>query len=140
MCIRDRYEYYVGIFKLNKKNTKNPSPSEIDEFMYIAACNNLNFYRPLESVTNKDYPTSIPSEFGKEFRTIRNRISHTDYRRMQPEVEKEEISISEFYLKYNFIIHKLLSHPQFAWGGKHFHEGYEWQPVSEFATTLRQSK
>lgn len=134
--LRSLYEYYVGIFKLNDGNTRSLAPDTVDERMNKTARNLINFYRPIESVLNPNYPNSVPIEFGREFRTIRNRISHADHRRMQAESERSEISVAEFFQKYHFFIHKMISHPQFSWDGEKY-AGYEWAPVSEFTQVLR---
>ncbi len=136
--LRSLYEYYVGIFKLNDGNTRSLSSDEVDERMNQAARNLINFYRPIESLLNPNYPDSVPIEFGLEFRTIRNRISHADHRRMQAESERSEISVGEFFKKYHFFINKMISHPQFSWDGEKY-AGYEWSPVSEFTQVLRKN-
>lgn len=135
--LRSLYEYYVGIFKLNYGNTRSLDSIAVDDLMNKEARKLINFYHPLESELNPNYPDSVPVEFGRDFRTIRNRISHADHRRMQDESERSEISVAEFFKKYNFFIHKMISHPQFSWDGEKF-AGYEWAPVNEFTQVLRE--
>lgn len=136
--LRSLYEYYIGIFKFRDGDTKQLSPDTIDQRMYKAARNLLNFYRPIEGFINPSFPDSVPVEFGKDFRTIRNRISHADHRRMQSLDERTEVSLSEFYTKYHFVITKMITHPQFSWDGEKY-AGYEWAPVHEFSEILKKN-
>ena len=134
--LRSLFEYYVGIFKLNSGDTKNINADILDQRMWRTARNLVNFYRPIEQFTTPNYPKSVPDEFGRDFRVIRNRISHADFRRMQNSDRRNEISLSEFYLKYDFFINKMIYHPQFSWDGENY-AGYSWEPVHEFSETLR---
>lgn len=134
--LRSLYEYYVGIFKLNDGNTKSLSPPELDARMNNAALRLVNFYRLTESLLNPIYPEKVPKNFGRDFRVIRNRISHSDYRRMKPVNEKDEISLADFYLKYHFYINQMIQHPQFSWDGEEYRD-YKWEPVDEFSQVVR---
>ncbi|HCE1741689.1 hypothetical protein CGH72_05835 [Vibrio parahaemolyticus] len=137
--LRSLYEYYIGIFKFRDGETRKLSSDVLDQRMNQVAQNLLNFYRPVESLLNPHFPKEVPSEFGQEFRTIRNRISHADHRRMQSLDERTEISLAEFYIKYHFIITKMITHPQFSWDGEKY-AGYEWAPVHEFSEMLRKMR
>ena len=135
--LRSLYEYYSGILKLNSGNTKSPDHNVLDDCFNEAAQRLINFYRPIESGTNPQYPEKVPTLFGKDFRIVRNRASHADFRRMKPDSDDSKVTLLDFYRSYHFYVYKMLSHPQFSWGGEHY-ANYDWQQIENFADVVMQ--
>jgi len=131
-CIRGLYEYYLAIFKWNEKTTTLPKHFNIDAKMNDAAQRLLNFHGPLRKRIDPSFPNNVPEDFGCSFRSIRNRVSHADYRRMFLSEENNNISLASFYKRYNFYIDLLLETPQFSWGGNHYENSYKWESVEDF--------
>lgn len=134
--LRGLYEYYIAIIQINEYNTRLRN-YDWDAKMNEAVQRLLNFYGPLKRQTT-EFPTTAPEKFGIHFRQIRNRVSHADYRRMMPELGREEITLANFYSEYNFYCELLIEHPQWTWGGKNFVTNYSWAPVEEFMKTVRE--
>lgn len=133
--LRNLYEYYVGIFKLNNKSTKDLKPGEIDELLNNVVERLIDFYSPTQKPFIQNYPEKVPKEFGRDYRVIRNRISHADYRRVLSSKQKNELSLGEFYQKYNFFISMMLVQAQFTWRIKDL-ESYDWKEIGEFSNYL----
>ena len=136
--IRSLYEYYMAIIQWNENNTRLRD-YDFDSKMTEAVQRLLNFYGPVRKPLDPSFPEVAPTDFGKHFRQVRNRVSHADYRRMAPHLGEDEITLASFYATYNFYCKLLLEHPQFSWGGKHFIDGYKWKPVSDFMKAVREN-
>lgn len=135
--LRSLYEYYSGIFKLNNGNTKSIEHSVLDNLFNDAAQRLINFYKPVEGINNSKYLEEVPVLFGRDFRILRNRASHADFRRMKPNLDDINITLADFYKNYNFYVHLLLSHPQFSWGGNHY-DSYDWKQIESFIKVVIQ--
>ncbi len=97
----------------NKKNRINAG--------YELDSNEINF-------TNQD---SVDLDFGNQFRFIRNRFSHVNAKR----INKEEITLSEFYKKYNLYIMLLFESSNFTWSIKNL-ENYNWLEIETFTKEI----
>lgn len=134
--VRSLYEFYVAIIQWNEQNTRLRD-YDFDGKMTEAVQRLLNFHGPLKRAIDRSLPVTVPEEFGYHFRHIRNRTAHADYRRMAPELGKNEITLAQFYSRYHFYCKLLLEHPQFTWGSTKFVKSYTWAPVREFMRVIR---
>ena len=123
--IRHLYSFYEGVIlhknaDLLKKYSGNKESEKKDEIlndevkklirnkvMRYKAKPELNI-REIEHLTKTD----VPLDFGKHFRLMRNRFSHVDEKR----VNKEEISLTEFFDLYHKYLILLLESSSFSWG------------------------
>ena len=137
--VRSIYEYYVAIINWDAGHTQLRG-FDWDSKMHEAAQRLLNFYGPVRKPLDPAFPDTVPKQFGSRFRQIRNRTTHADYRRMIPGLGEDEITLAEFFLRYDFYCNLLLEHPQFSWGEKLFVNGYSWEPVNEFMHAVRGSE
>lgn len=133
--IRHIYEYYLGIFHWNDLSTKKLTHDIADKRMNDAANRVINFSRHRKVIEYPDWPKSIQEEFGKDFRTIRNRSSHTDYRRA---LKLSEITLADFYQKYNRYIDLLFEHACFAWTPKDL-DAQNWHDIGNFGKVIRKN-
>ena len=134
--LRSLYEFYIAIIKIDFGNTKLPKSITIDEKINNAVQRLLNFYGPYYASKGLSIPSEVPPFFGRDFRNVRNRISHADYRRMFPELGSDETSLAEFYEKYWLYVRLLFEHPQFNWGGMHFENSYRWDKIDCFVSVV----
>ncbi len=136
--LKSLYEYYKGVFKWKRGDSRylDKDTDALDEAYNDAAQVLINFYRPVESSMNLKYPDKVPPSFGRDFSTIRNRMSHADHRRMKTGSDEASITLVNFYRNYNFYVYKMLHHPQFSWGIKSYETMYSWQEIGEFADIL----
>ena len=129
------YEFYVGCFKRGYRDTKNIGYERLDS-LFILELEKLmrNRSNAIEKGHAADWENhisyfheAVPENFGKEFRDVRNNISHTDYRR----AGGDRIGLMAFYKRYHKFVHLLYDSALFAWSGK-LHKHHKIQHVEEF--------
>ncbi|MFV8834748.1 hypothetical protein ACNSTU_07245 [Aquisalimonas sp. APHAB1-3] len=129
------YEFYVGCFKREYRNTENIDHEALDS-LFTSEAEKLIRKRRIEIEKGyapdwenyiSYYQESVPSQFGKDFRDVRNNTLHTDYRR----AGGHRIGLMEFYKKYHKFVHLLYYSALLAWSEK-THKEQKIQHVEEF--------
>ncbi|WP_260676137.1 hypothetical protein [Parageobacillus genomosp. 1] len=125
LFVQHLYEYFVGCIKRDSQNTKDIKGEEIDILINAEVEKILrnwrlaidNGYAPPWANHRSYYEDTCPPEFGKDFRNIRNSLSHADYRRIHG---GNRITLSEFYKKYHKYAMLL------------YQNGLEWWSIQKF--------
>jgi len=129
------YEFYSGCFKREFKNTKNIDHEKLDSLLTEEVEKILrNKRNAIEKGYAPDwendisyYQVEVPTEFGKDFRDVRNNTSHVDYRR----AGGDRIDLMAFYKKHHKFVHLLYYTALFAWSGK-THKDHKIEHVESF--------
>lgn len=129
------YEFYVGCFKRENRDTKNIDHETLDSLFTSEAeklmRNRRNMiekgYAPEWENHISYYQETVPSDFGKDFRDVRNNTSHTDYRR----AGGNRIGLMGFYRKHHKYVHLLYYSALFAWSGN-THQNHKLEHIEEF--------
>ena len=137
--IQSLYEFYVGCFKRERKNTKSITHEDLDSLLNIEVNKLLrnkraaiiNGYAPQWENDISYYQIEVPDEFSKTFRIIRNRASHTDYRRAKDE---GDITLKEFFKKYHRFVMLLFESACAFWTAKDI-ESQNWMDIEKFIFT-----
>ena len=130
------YEFYVGCIARDRGNTSTPPPEELDKALTQEAQKQLRNRRlliekevlPGGASLLTTLPDSVPEEFGRHFRLIRNRTAHALTERFNPQ---KAPTLNDFFKKYHHIILILFFTGQFAWNIKDS-DGFEWGDIQEF--------
>jgi len=123
--VQHLYEYFVGCLKRDKQNTKEIHSHEIDTLINKEVNKILNIWRtmidagiaPSWANDRSHYEDTCPEDFGKDFRAIRNSISHADYRRLHGGTR---ITLAEFFRKYHKYAMLLYNNGREWWSLEHF--------------------
>ncbi len=136
------YEFYKGCADLAGKLPKKCEWKVLDPILTEEAQLQLNLmisridkgYAP-SWVNNKSYyEVKVPKEFGKHWRSIRNRRNHASARRYTA----DDISLSDFHQKYHRFIFMLFDYPLWAWTIKDV-ELYDWGDIEKFDLISKKS-
>jgi hypothetical protein len=130
------YEFYVGCIARDRGNTATPPAEDLDKILTHEAQKQLRNRRLLiekEVLPGGEnllatLPASVPEEFGRHFRLIRNRTAHALTERFNPQ---KAPSLNEFFKSYHHIILILFFTGQFAWNVKDA-EAFEWGDIAAF--------
>lgn len=121
--LRHLYEFYVGAFKRDRGTTADIDANTLDRLF------NSEVERLLEckrDAIQKErapewenhisvYQVHPPSEFGTQFRRIRNANSHADPRRVNP---RTDWPVDRFYRECHLYAFLLFQAAQWMWSGK----------------------
>lgn len=119
------YEFYVGCFKRKNRDTKNIAHDTLDA-LFTSEAEKLmrnrriaieKGYAPEWDNHISYYEEAVPTDFGKDFRDVRNNTSHTDYRR----AGGNRIGLMDFYKKHHKFVYLLYYSALFAWSEKNHH-------------------
>ena len=77
------------------------------------------------------YDCTVPEDFGKHFRFVRNRRSHVDYRRASNDFD---ISLKDFFEKYHKFV--LIMYYECRWNNQVDENTFDWQAIDDFATVI----
>jgi len=126
--IRSLFEYYKSLIEWN--NTLGyDTIKDIDEFINDAAQRLMNFYEPIKDSLEHKKHTIVPNSFGSDFRYVRNKISHVDFKR----IENDKISLSLFYKKYHYYVKLMVEHAYQSWNGDYTQ--YSESHIENFVST-----
>lgn len=129
------YEFYVGCFKREFLNTGRIEHQKLDA-LFTAEAEKLmrnrrvaieKGYAPDWENDISYYQESVPTDFGQDFRSVRNNTSHADYRR----ADGDRPRLMDFYRKYHKFVYLLFASASFAWSGK-THTKHELAHVEDF--------
>ncbi|MDN4078224.1 hypothetical protein QYF52_09780 [Paenibacillus polymyxa] len=106
LFIQHLYEYFVGCVKRGYHNTRNIPGEKIDVLLNGEVEKNLRGWRividsgtaPSWAKDRSYFEDQCPPEFGKNFRHIRNSLSHADFRRIEG---GDRITLTDFFNKYH---------------------------------------
>lgn len=125
LFIQHLYEYLVACFKRDRLNTSDIKSFELDKLInfevnkilenWITAID--NGFAPKWANNRSYYDDVCPEEFGRDFRTIRNSLSHADYRRIQG---IDRITLSDFFKKYHKYVILLFQNAKYWWSIRDF--------------------
>lgn len=129
------YEFYVGCFRRENRDTQNIGHETLDSLFTSEA---EKLMRNRRNAIEKGYASewenhisyyqeAVPTDFGKDFRDVRNNTSHTDYRR----AGGNRIGLMDFYKKHHKFVHLLYYSALFAWSGK-THPNHKIEHVEAF--------
>jgi hypothetical protein len=129
------YEFYVGCFKRDRRDTKSISYETLDSLFTLEAeklmKNRRNAikkgYAPEYENHISYYQEAVPTDFGKDFRDVRNNTSHTDYRR----AGGNRIGLMDFYRKHHKYVYLLYYSALFAWS-RRTHQNHKIEHIEEF--------
>ncbi len=77
------------------------------------------------------YDCKVPESFGEHFRFIRNRTSHTDFKRASGQ---HDISLKDFFLNYHKFI--LILHDECRWLWQVDDNTFDWKDIDNFASEI----
>jgi hypothetical protein len=129
------YEFYVGCFKRDKKNTEDIRWNELDSLFDLEGQKQLRNRRVLvengiiEDKANLHiYQKPLPSGFGSNFRYIRNHTAHASIKRIVPSPGSD---LNSFFKDYHFVIILMFFGAQYSWNLRD-PEQHNWGPLEEF--------
>lgn len=109
------YEFYLACIINDSRYPKKPSPEQIDAAMHTEASRHLKIRK--ERILRGDGPTwdhlsyyevTIPNEFGKGFRKVRNLRSHVNPQRLA-------FNLGDFYNKYHRFLYIMYEECIWLW-------------------------
>lgn len=129
------YEFYVGVFKKNAGSLSNIGPHDLDKLFNAEVEKLLRIRRwridsgNVHSNENdfSSYQDQVSESFSTDFRQCRNRVAHTDFRRMGNE---NSITLPQFYKKYHKYVVLLYEEPYWLWHVKA--ESLDWREIEAF--------
>jgi hypothetical protein len=127
LFIQHLYEYFIACIKRDFKDTKGIPHDVSDALINLEVEKILGNWRfkinkgiaPNWVNDISYYEDSCPKDFGKDFRQIRNSLSHADYRRING---GNRITLSEFFKKYHKYIMLLYQNGREWWSIQDFNE------------------
>jgi hypothetical protein len=130
------YEFYVGCIKRDLRNTENLQGKVLDKIFNCEVTKLLKNrvdainggYAPSWENHISVYQVEVPTEFGTQFRRIRNRTAHASTKRSSP---KDELPLGQFYEKYHGFVYLLFYSAQGFWTVKDI-EAHDWKSIEEF--------
>ncbi|OXS74215.1 hypothetical protein [Domibacillus enclensis] len=120
MFVQHLYEYFIGCIKRQRRNTKDVNSKaaeslitqEVEKILKLKRTSIEEGYAD-ESENNKPhYQENCPKYFSRDFREMRNIVSHADYERI---IQKKRINLTEFYKKYHKYVFLLFHHAKDSW-------------------------
>jgi hypothetical protein len=138
--IEHLYEFYVACFKRNRGNTQNIQHDVLDHLLTAEVeklmrnmCSLIENNKAPSWVNDISYyQETVPPEFGKMFRFVRNNASHVDHRRAGG---SERPTLKEFMDKYHKFLFFLYDSSRFLWSGKR-ESPYEVKHIKEFDLSI----
>lgn len=133
------YEFYVGCFKRDSKDTRKIEHQKLD-VLFTAEAEKLmrnrriaieKGYAPDWENDISYYQKTVAVEFGQDFRDLRNNTSHADYRR----AGGDRIGLMDFYNNYHKFVYLLFVSASLAWSGK-THSEHVIKHVEDFDFTV----
>ncbi len=120
LFIQHLYEYFIACLKRDNLNTKNIDSDTADDLFNLEVNKILRIWRigidkgfaPSWANDRSYYEGECPEEFGKDFRNIRNSLSHADVRRISG---GNRITLTEFHNKYHKYVYMLYESAQGHW-------------------------
>ena len=133
------YEFYLGCFQRDLCDLKEIKFDRCDKYMVAEAQRIFNAVAdqiklgiaPTWENHISHYQVTIPQEFGMHFRFIRNRRNHISIKR----ASGESITLTDFYRRYHFFVHKMYSYPAHSWGVKDV-MAYDFKDIESFTTAI----
>lgn len=140
LFIQHLYEYFIACLKRDYRETKEIDPVTVDVMIITEVNKILRKWRegidggwaPKWANHRSYYEDQCPDEFGKDFRQIRNSLSHADYRRIHG---GNRITLTEFYKKYHkYVI--LLYYNGREWWSIQKNEKIDLGDITDFSTLI----
>ncbi|KAA3649276.1 MAG: hypothetical protein DWQ11_19885 [Proteobacteria bacterium] len=130
------YEFYVGCIKRDLRNTDNLHNDILDKIFNREVTKLLKNrvdaiqggYAPSWENHISVYQVEVPTEFGAQFRRIRNRTAHASIKRSVP---GNELPLGQFYEKYHGFVYLLYYSAQWLWTVKDI-EAHDWKSIEDF--------
>lgn len=135
------YEFYVGCIKRDRRNTSDIKSDELDTIFNKEVEKLLrnkrhaieHGYAPEWENHISVYQVEVPTDFGPQFRRIRNRTAHADLRRAVP---VNQLSLGDFYRLYHRFVYLLYAQPHWLWSVKDI-EAFDWKAIEDFNLAAR---
>ncbi|SRR6266496_624646 len=130
------YEFYVGCLKRDQLSTKDIKSETLDKIFNNEVkkllTNRIDAIErgqapPWENQISV-YKVEVPTEFGTQFRKIRNRTAHASTKRSVPGAD---LSLAKFYEKYHLFVYLLYYSGQLLWTVEDI-EAHDWKAIDEF--------
>lgn len=130
------YEFYVGCIKRDFRSTETVQSRVLDQIFNREVTKLLRNrvdaikggYAPSWENHISVYQVEVPTEFGTQFRKIRNRTAHASTKRSSP---GDELPLGQFYEKYHGFVYLLYYSVQWLWTVKDI-EAQDWKSIEEF--------
>lgn len=130
------YEFYVGCIKRDLRNTDNLHNDMLDKTFNREVAKLLKNrvdaiqggYAPSWENHISVYQVEVPTEFGAQFRKIRNRTAHASTKRSVP---GNDLPLGQFYKKYHGFVYLLYYSAQWLWTIKDI-EAHDWKSIEDF--------
>ncbi|MHB1117778.1 hypothetical protein [Sideroxydans sp.] len=135
------YEFYSGCIKRDFRSTETVRYSVLDQMFNHEVTKLLKNrvdaikggYAPSWENHISVYQVEVPTEFGTQFRKIRNRTAHASTKRSSPD---DELPLGQFYEKYHNFVYLLYYSAQRLWTVKDI-EAQDWKSIEEFDLAVR---
>ncbi len=132
------YEFYIGCISRHRKSTSQFSPEIADKFITLEATKQISQIRIMireglaPKMTHEDIKTiqslSVPPDFGKHFRLLRNRMSHALTERSMPSKAPD---LRYMHDNYHAIFMILFNTAQLSWSSEH-DSNRSWGDIGEY--------
>lgn len=130
------YEFYIGCVKRDLRNTENIPNRVLDSILNREVVKLLgnrieaikSGYAPSWENHISAYQVVVPSEFGVQFRKIRNRTAHASAKRSSP---IGELTLMQFYAKYHHFVYLLLYSARSRWSVEDVN-AQDWKSIEDF--------
>jgi len=135
------YEFYVGCIQMNRLDTSQMNGEVVSDFLnkevrrILAQRVNAieNGQAPKGENHISTYQVIVPDDFGKQFRRIRNRSSHTIIKRVNP---GSDLSLVEFNKKYHKFVYLLFVSAKWTWTIEDI-EKEDWMSIEDFDLSVK---
>lgn len=134
------YEFYLGCMERDGIRIKARNASLITDKVFVREAQKMLNIRT-ERIRDGRAPTwenhisvylkTVPESFGTDFRSIRNRLTHVDEKRIAP----ERMTLTEFYKRYHLFVYLLFVEPAWLWQAKDI-EAVDWGEIAEFSLVV----
>lgn len=140
LFVQHLYEYFVACLKRDYHNTDTIDYETIDKLLNFEVDKILRIRRdiidggwaPSWENHRSFYEDECPKDFGRDFRQIRNSLSHADFKRIQG---GNRITLTQFYKKHHKYAILIYQAGREWWS---MQEGIELGDVTNFSTLIFQ--
>ena len=129
------YEFYLGNIT-KRENCRNAKGKEVDKIINNEVEKLL--IKKIEGIKRGEahqyendisyYDVTVPEEFGREFRAVRNMRSHAGH-------ERSEYDLASFFIKYHRFVYILFEYPHWLWSAEEFPD-HDWLAIERFANAI----
>jgi hypothetical protein len=130
------YEFYVGCWKRDRHDTSDIHYTMRDKMFNAEVAKLLRNridaikggYAPVWENHISAYQVDVPSNFGEQFRQVRNRTAHSNIKRS---ASGTDLSLAKFYEACHPFVYLLYYAGQGMWTVKDI-EAYDWKEIEQF--------